>query len=339
MQQLIPDYNMIQKLFSFLKLIRTVNLLIIAFTMCMVRYAIVKPIIDKTFYKLEMPDLHFLILVFSVMTIAAAGYIINDYFDMKIDRINKPENAVVGIDIKRRWAMLLHFLLNIIGIAGGVYVSYRADMLSAGIVLFVFTASALWFYSTNFKKQFLTGNLLISVLAALIPVTAGIYDLKWIQNYYGSLIGQYNPDLFTALFTFLGVFSFFAFILNFIREIIKDAEDIEGDKEFDCKTLPLVMGIKYTKWILFILLLFVFSILTYFNYEYIFDKTYYFPFIYIVLGLQIPVLYLAFYALSIKSKSGFKTASTITKLIMLSGVCFWFVLKYLVDNGIWIIGH
>lgn len=321
---------------AFLKIIRLPNLLIMAFTIYVVRYCLVAPIIEAAGLGLQMPDLYFFLLVLSIVMIGAAGYIINDYFDIRIDRVNKPDAVVVDKGIKRRVAMGAHTVINVLGVAIGIYVSYKANFLKLGGILFLFSATSLWFYSTTFKRQFLVGNLVIAILSGVVPILAGLYEMRYVNEKYAITIPEQLPELNSTIFWFVAGFAFFAFILTLLREVIKDTEDREGDEEFGCKTLPVVMGIKGGKIVAITLCLFILGLIAYLNLDFYSDPESALPFWYITALLELPLAILAFILFRAKEKADFKKASRINKFIMLSGICFWFVLKYQADSGNWL---
>ena len=204
-----------------MKLIRWQNLLIIAFTQFLVRYFLIK----------EVPltnDWRFLVLVFSTLFIAAAGYIINDYFDVKIDQINKPKEVFIGRIIKRRYALLIHQFFSGFGIFLGLFLGWKVFLIN------VFSVSILWLYASVLKKKPFVGNFIVAFLTGL--------SVSEIAVFYR------QEDLV------IHVYAIFAFFLNLIREIIKDIEDIKGDETHGARTLPIVLGIRKTKIVIYILL-------------------------------------------------------------------------------------
>ena len=326
---------------AFLKLIRLPNLLIIAFTMYMVRYGIVQPMAEAYGIGLWMPDLLFFLLVLSVVMIAAAGYIINDYFDVRMDQVNKPEHIVVDKGVKRRVAMGAHQVINVIAILIGAFVSWKANFFKEGTILFIFSATSLWFYSTTFKRQFLVGNLVIALLSGIVPLIAGFYDMTYIKEHFKEIIlfnAQNNPGrpaFSESVFFFVLGFSFFAFILTLLREIIKDIEDREGDDAYGCKTLPVVMGVKGGKTVAAIIMLFILFMVVYLGFEFYQDTRSRIPFIYIVITLIIPLLLMFFMLIRAKEKKDFTRLSLLNKIIMLGGICFWLVLRFSSESGNW----
>lgn len=183
--------------------------------------------------------LNFLLICFSSILIAAAGYIINDYFDLNIDEVNKPRRLVVDRVIKRRWAIVLHVVLSITGIAIGFYVDFttRIWLLGFSNAACVFL---LFIYSTTLKRRFLVGNILISLLTAWVVLV-----VAWCE--YNHLIRTNHSLRADKILRDTFLYAGFAFVISLIREVIKDMEDIEGDRRYGCKTMPIVWGINATK--------------------------------------------------------------------------------------------
>ena len=171
----------IRSYYAFLRLIRWPNLLIIAVTQYFIRWFILKPLLATAHFKVQLGLWPFSMLVLSTVLIAAAGYIINDYFDRKTDLINRPGKVIVGRLIRRRAAMFMHLLFTGIGILAGAYVAWSIGKLSLTVV-FVFAAGVLWFYSTTYKRQILVGNLVISMLVGIVPVITS-YSIHYTKLY------------------------------------------------------------------------------------------------------------------------------------------------------------
>ncbi|NQY66752.1 MAG: geranylgeranylglycerol-phosphate geranylgeranyltransferase [Flavobacteriales bacterium] len=233
---------------SFIKLIRLPNLLIIALTQYLVRYAIIDRYIGYQEMNLQLSDFNFFLLSLSTVMLAAAGYIINDYFDIKIDRINRPESIIVGNTIKRRVAMGAHIVINFIAIAIAYYISAYAVGIKGLVMIHIVVASLLWFYSTNFKKQFLVGNIVIAIISAAVPFIVGLYDIAVLNAIYWKEVLNHGI-YFNGLFILIAWYSLFASLTTLIREIIKDIEDYDGDIAFKSKTLPIVLGMQKAKWV------------------------------------------------------------------------------------------
>jgi 4-hydroxybenzoate polyprenyltransferase len=276
---------------GFLRLVRVRNLLIVVATQYLARYFLVgwggPP--SRSAGLALLADRNLFLLAFSTGCIAAAGYIINDYFDVKIDLVNKPRRVVIGRYLKRRWALVAHQVLNVLGCAIGLYLSrwvFLADVVSV---------SLLWFYSANLKRQPLIGNVVISLLTALTFLVLALY---------------YRQNVPMLL-----VYAAFSFGISLVREIIKDMEDIRGDARFGCRTLPIVWGIRRTKNLLygliatFIALLFLTA-----------DALHNPRLGQLFLGLLLPISYLVWRLVQADTRQAFGQLSQLCKLIMLLGV-------------------
>lgn len=223
---------------NFLKLIRITNLLIIILTMIGVAdYLLVMHNYQKVNFNLT----HYILLVFSTVLIAAAGNMINDYFDIKADRINKPDRLIVSKYIKKRWVIILHWSFNAFAFLIGVYLSYQYKTLVFAFVHLV-SINMLWFYSTYFKKKLLLGNGMIGLLTTLVPLLS-----VWFFSALNESQLTHSPfheETWSHVmhYNFIYLLAICAGIQNFGREIVKDAEDVEGDKLIQVKSLAMKFG-------------------------------------------------------------------------------------------------
>jgi len=234
-------------------------------------------------------DYKLLLLSTSTVLIAAAGYIINDYYDVKIDYINKPDRVIIGKDITRRYAIMFHVLLSMSGILMGLYLSLQ---LAAINILSVFL---LWLYSNNLKRLPFIGNLTVALLTGL-----SIFVVDVLYRTQNSLIV---------------IYAVFAFFMTLVREIIKDIEDLKGDDTFGCRTLPIVWGIRKTKIVIYIILA-LFSLAVFIlNIWY---KA--LPLWYYVLFLFAPLMWFFYRLYRADMKRDFSWLSTVCKVIMLLGI-------------------
>ncbi|HSF52448.1 MAG TPA: geranylgeranylglycerol-phosphate geranylgeranyltransferase [Algoriphagus sp.] len=203
---------------------RPINLLLVAFTQLMTAFFLV----ETTPMGLPvLQDYRLYLLVFATVLITAAGYMINDYYDVKIDYVNRPDEVVVGKGIKRRVVIFLHSALNFFAIGLGYLVSPRI-----GAVNFI-AAFLLWIYSNRLKREPFIGNLTVAFLTGLSVYLVAFY---------------YQKSELLVL-----TYAIFAFFLNLIREIIKDIEDRPGDRKHGCRTLPIVIGFRKTKQVIFLI--------------------------------------------------------------------------------------
>jgi 4-hydroxybenzoate polyprenyltransferase len=322
---------MIRKIRSVLQLVRFPNLLIIAFTQYAMRYLIMEPMLPSSSFELQFGDFQFALLVFSTMLIAAGGYIINDYFDTQADLINKPRRVVVGVTIHRREAMILHAIMNIMGVGIGVYLSFYIKLPTLSMV-FLIATGLLWFYSTNYKRQFLIGNLAVSILTGLVPLMVILFEIPLLNRAYGEIMLR-NDASFGYLVAWVGAFSFFAFVTTLIREIIKDAEDFEGDNAYGMKTVPIVLGTFWTRMVLLFMIVGTLGVLVYLFLKYIVrsvDPLDYISLIYFVLFLALPLTALTVQVILARDKRAYRRASLLIKLVMLAGILYSVVVFFLV---------
>lgn len=317
---------------SFFRLVRWKNLLIVILTMTLMRYAIIAPLVgtvritlihglgEDVFLKLQLPLLNFIILVLSTVCITAAGYVINDYFDIKTDIINKGK-IIVGKAISRQKAMALHSILNFIGVVGGFYVSSRAGYFWFGII-FLLVSGLLYFYSASYKRQFLVGNILVALLVAMVPILVVLFEWSAIYTYC-SAHAVTTPD-FSFLFYWVGGFAFFAFITNLTREIIKDIEDYEGDVAFGRNTVPIVLGINGAK---ALSATFIFCTVVLLYLTWILYVTDWITFAYITITVVLPLLLVALLLFRSKKKKQLHFTSSLMKVVMLMGLLYSVVVK------------
>lgn len=242
--ELLSQLNMKKSILSWLQLARWNNLLIIFFTQLLIWWCVIQPIqtISKVGFSLDF--FSFLLLSFSTILIAGAGYVINDYFDVKIDNINHPEKMVLEKFIPRKQAIIIHTILNVIAVLMASFVAKKSGHLSFAI-LQIISSVLLWFYSTHFKRQFLNGNLIVSFLTALTILEFVIYEnaLHPLVNFNG-FIPFHNERYLPNPVWVLIVYAYFAFVLNWVREIVKDMEDFKGDEAEGCMTMPIVWGLQ-----------------------------------------------------------------------------------------------
>lgn len=319
---------------SFLKLVRLQNLLIIAFTQYMVRWCLIYPILkaQSSYYTLQLSEIQFFLLVLSTVLITAAGYIINDYFDVRIDKVNKPERLLIDKGVKRRVAMGAHLVINILAILIGLFVSYSIGVTKLAFIHFI-CASGLWFYSTTFKKQFLTGNIIIAIFTALVPFIVVVYELLPCYKAYLPLDETLS---FKGIWLYASGISIFAFLISMVREIIKDMERYEGDNEYGYNTMPIVIGKKSSKFIAVLLIMATIVFLSYYQILQLYNGDM-LTFYYFLIGLQIPSLYLIYKIVKSDTKKEFQLAGNITKIIMLMGICYLFVFAYILLHFLHII--
>ena len=320
---------------EFLNLIRWKNLLIVILTMVLMRYFVIAPLLSlmtvnlisapdvQVQMTLQLPWFDFMILVAATVCITAGGYVINDYFDIRTDLINKGK-VIVGTGISRRKAMMWHSIFNISGVAAGFYISSRAGYFWMG-TLFLLVSGLLYFYSASYKRQFLIGNIIVAVLTAMVPLLVIFYEWPALYRFYA--VNSTSISEFTVLFYWVGGFALFAFLTTISREIIKDIEDFEGDMAYGRNTLPVVTGIPASKIIAVSLVTLTLAMLFIVWYFYVHD---WITLCYMSVAIVLPLLFVIYKLITGKNKKQIHSASNLMKLAMLTGIIYSLVVKAII---------
>lgn len=293
---------------KFLKLIRYKNLLMLAFMQLLFRYAFLK----QQEIPLALSDWQYGLLVLSTVLLAAAGYVINNIYDVGTDSINKPNNVVVGKGITETAAYNIYIGLNISGVAISFILS-NIIMRPTFASLFILIASLLYFYATTLKQIMILGNFVVALLLAMSVLIIGVFDL------FPATTAE-NQAQMASLFSILIDYALFAFMINFIREIVKDIEDVNGDYNMGMNTLPVAIGVTRAAKIAlgFAIIAFILSGL-YCNTYFMQNKLYIAVF-YAFATVLAPLLYFIVKIFSAKSQKEFHHLSSILKLILFFGI-------------------
>jgi 4-hydroxybenzoate polyprenyltransferase len=291
-------------IYKLFQLIRLPNLLILGLMQVLLRVALAVPVMQSE----EIPTLlsteEILLVIISCMLIAAGGYIINDISDEAIDTVNRPETVIVGKHLTSGQAYSLYFIFTVAGLLIGFYLSYFEKVRYVGTINAV-AAGLLYFYSTSYKCIPLLGNLIVALLTAL-----SVYIIAFPEPLLLS-----HPGLFSM---FTG-FASFAFLYTLVRELIKDLEDQKGDHAADCRTLVQATSEKTVKRLAAIILFITICLLAGIQVVTRQWETIV-PFIYLLLFVQIPSIYLLQKILRSHTKADFRFCSKLSKLIMMAGI-------------------
>lgn len=295
---------------GFFRLIRLPNLFFIALTQALFQFCIFYPL-----YGDSLPDndtRNFIFLCAASLFIAAAGYIINDYFDINIDEVNKPHKMVVDKIIHRRWAIAWHFILSTTGIlltGLGLYVLKQWYLILANMAC----VALLWFYSTKFKKSLLIGNIVIALLTAW-----SILFIFFSKVTVGDAIDPGSASQ-PKFFRFAILYAGFAFVSTLIREAIKDMEDMKGDAKYGCRTMPIVWGINATKvyiavWMIVLIIMLVIIQV------YILQFKWWWAVGYGVVFVLLPLIMIFLKLFKASTEKDYHRLSTQVKLVILTGI-------------------
>ncbi|MCX6305662.1 MAG: geranylgeranylglycerol-phosphate geranylgeranyltransferase [Bacteroidetes bacterium] len=298
------------------RLTRLPNVLIIILTQVLLRYCILEPYLYADAPEAMSPLPYFLVMVFVTVVIAIGGYVINDYFDVKIDSINRPEKLVVNKLIGGLTAIKLHLFLNAVAILLGFYLSWRIKAISFGFV-FPFISGLLWIYSAKYKRVLFWGNFIVAGLSAFVILVVLLFEFFWLRMNAVQFMSVL-PDIRWVTYVFFA-YAIFAFLVSMVREIIKDMEDTEGDEMAGCQTLPIVVGIKYTRYVVFGILIVTVVLLAY-AMVILNRLSLFMAFWYFVFTVQTGALYLMVKLYHAREKQDYHYLSSLCKLIMVAGI-------------------
>jgi len=293
---------------KYLKLVRYQNLLLLAFMQLILRYGFLK--FQNIF--LSLADWQYVLLVLSTVLIAAAGYVINDIMDQETDKENKPGMIVVGKDISEGMAYNIYVGLNVIGVGIGFYLSNVVEKPSFAAI-FIVIAATLYLYATSLKQMLLVGNIIVALLLSVSVLIIGVFDLLP-ATFDGN---QYEMRV---MFSILIDYAIFAFIINLIREIVKDMEDVNGDYNQGMSTLPIALGIGRTAKVTFGLLAIAILVLLFYINTNLMDSNLYIATIYALILVVGPLFFCLIKIWSAKTKKEFKLISNVLKLVIFFGI-------------------
>jgi len=308
---------------AFLRLIRPLNLFFILLTQFLYYFCVVKPLVKEAGVEATINEVQFVLLSLASVLIAAAGYIINDYFDVDIDQVNKPRKNVVDVIVSRRWAILWHFVLSAIGVLLSLYISWKTGlwyivMVNFGCVFLLFG------YSVSLKQKLLSGNISISLLTAwvILVLCLSEFHLSFNVVTQSNWLGAQN-QIMKLGFLYAG----FAFVTTLIREAVKDMEDIEGDERYGCKTMPIVWGVTATKIYVAVWLVVLLAVLAAIQ-VYIIRFHWWWPILYSAILIILPLLYSFYKLFKASTRREFHYLSNLNKSIMLAGILSMGVLYF-----------
>lgn len=302
---------------AFFRLVRWPNLVIIAVTQLLFYISFIHPVYgnNEDAYSL-FTGTHFILLIISSLLIAAAGNIINDYFDLNIDEINKPEKIIIDKLIKRRWAIVLHILFSATGIFIGFYVDFKTPVfwlgLSNAVCVFL-----LFGYSISLKKKLLVGNILVSLLTAWVIL---VCFFCYYRSFNCTRCEPYEWQAGLRRFIRISfLYASFAFVISLIREVIKDMEDMDGDARYGCKTIPIVWGIPASKVFVAVWLVVLIGMISIVQF-YVLQLGWFWSTLYCVLLIIIPLIWVLQKLFKAQVPADYHQLSSVIKFVMLSGL-------------------
>lgn len=296
-----------------LRLIRFPNLIIVAFTQYLLQYKVILSAFESADLHPLLVGFHFFLFVCSTMIIAAGGYIINDVVDYPIDVINKPEKLIINKAIRMDTAQKWYYGLTIFGFVISLYLAFYVQNLLL-VLIYPAAVSLLYLYSHYFKKQVLTGNIVVSIFCAFV---AGV--ILFAERHTFFELQHVAPQLAERVGLLLGGYTVFAFLSTLFREIIKDIEDVEGDRLQHCRTLPIVYGISISKIVAGFVGL-IFLIFVGFLMQWLWEQDYLGAVIFASLGILAPLVFSLVKLIRANNKTHFHLLSQLAKWMMLAGL-------------------
>lgn len=317
----------VKKIQIIFRLLRWQNLAIIILLQYLLRYGILNAFLFPDHPGMLSGLLDFSLLVAATVLLTIGGYLINDYFDIRIDSVNKPEDNPVGTSIKGRSIILAHIMVNGLAILIGFYLATRLRSINFGL-LFPFVSMLLWLYSARYKRKLVWGNLVVAILSALVIFMVWYFEFLHLRL-TPSDFSQVVPEL-TETNRYFIAYGLFAFLVSFYREIIKDMEDIAGDKEYGCRTLPIVIGIKRSNYIVTFLVSLTILFLAFGQWTF-FNRGWILVFWYFLIVIQFPMIYLLYKLYRAEKREDYHFLSNLCKLIMFAGI----LSIQLISSSIW----
>ena len=299
---------------KYLKLIRYQNLLMLAFMQLVFRYLF----LAQSYVDLALTDFNYILLVIATVCIAAGGYVINNIMDQDTDEIAKPQNRVVGVSISETMAYNWYIGLTIVGVGIGFYLSnviYKPTFAS----MFILVATLLYMYATSFKQIPVLGNVVVALMLSTSIVIIGLFDIL-------PAIDVDNRFRMKEAFDILIHYAIFAFIINLIREIVKDMEDMDGDYQSGINSLPIAIGVQKTKIIVGVLTVISIGILAYYVNSNLFELDY--VVYYAIILIVGPLIYFGVKLLNATTKKEFHHLSLVLKVILFFGILSVAVIVY-----------
>lgn len=311
---------------NILQLVRWSNLFFLGALIYVMEKWVVVPILDDVAFGEQLPWYILLLIAAATILIAAGGYVINDYFDIKIDRINRPDQLIVTQYISKENAIRLSIGLSGVGMVCGLVAAWLLRS-STIAILFAIIPGLLWFYSSSYKRLLIVGNVTIALLSALSPMMIAIANVAQLQLKYSTILPY--TTLEHDIYAWVGGFSLFAFLLTWIREIVKDLQDQMGDRELECHSMPIVWGNIVTKIVVTALIVLTTVLIGWFWYSLLpFDHSWQsFSTRYIVLAIIIPLWGALWLLWAAKIPSDYRTCQQVLKLTMFLGMLYSFVLR------------
>lgn len=278
----------------------------IAVVQILVKYALFPAMaVDTT-----LNALGFSLLIFTTLLIAAGGYVINDIYDMETDAVNKPNKVIVGKHIPEKIANYLYIAFTFTGVCLGFYISHSVGR-PPFFIVFIAISALLYIYASYLKQIAIVGNIVVSAAVCLSILIVGVFELI-------PAITAQNQNIQSTMFEVLTDFGIFAFLINFIREIVKDIQDVDGDHKVGMQTLPIIFGKTRTAKVAFAITCITILVLIYYIGTFLYMHTE--AIVYFLIAVVGPLIYIAIKLFTAEKNHQFKRISLLLKIVMITGM-------------------
>ncbi len=291
------------------------NLMIIVLFMVLVRYYLIAIPLGYAGVDLPQSAFHFALLTLVMVLLSAAGYIINDYFDMDVDGFNKADRQIAGKIIPAESVRRFYWIINLTALLIGFYLSLAVESLQLALI-FVMISGMLWFYSARYKRMLLLGNVIIALGAAMGVVIVWFFELKGLMAQPTDFAEAMRAMPFMAAMVF--AYALFALISTFIRELVKDLEDIKGDERCGCRTLPVVYGSTVSRNLALAVTIILIAMIAFWQYV-LFQRQVMGPF-WALFGADLIGLLVILRLYTAEDRKHFRQVSVLLKILMLLGI-------------------
>lgn len=302
---------------SYLKIIRPPNLIIIAVLQSILYYGILLPVFKAYGLKPVLSSLYFILFIITTIIITASGYVINDIIDKDIDKVNKKEKLIVINRISLQNAK--KYYISLIFAGGIISLTIAIHIKEIYYMLFYFAAVLLlYLYSAYFKKKPLWGNITVSFFSAMVLGIIPVFELSVIEQ-----LSSISYSAYLHINYIFSGFMVFSFLVSMYRELVKDIEDMEGDKMNNALTFPVIYGMEPAKLLSGIISILILSGLFYwlkmdFNAGKIYMK------FYTIIFVMLPLFYSVYLLKKAQVKPDFHRLSGVIKVIIAMGISILF---------------
>ena len=227
-----------------LKLLRLPQLCAVAISQLVLHFFYFEPAIAYYGGEVKMGTLPLTLCVIATVCTAASGFLANDYFDTRIDKVNRPLTRIVDATVSRDTAFHLCMGATAIALVSAAVLAYLASN-STYFFVFAGVVGLLWFYSASYKRVMLLGNAMFGLAFAMVPLTVILFDIWFANMTYGAF--SKADVIFSKLLTEGLEISSFVFGYMFVFDIVRGMEEEKGERELECRSLCIVCGKKVAK--------------------------------------------------------------------------------------------